>query len=83
MHVQHDSELCDRLEMHSGVKEGCVLAVTLFSIEFPLLLNNAFSLFLNKYTSTQNTDAKPNACLLVNLTYTDITTLSGYKDGEC
>lgn len=42
--VQGDSDLCDRFEMCGGVKQGCVLAVTIFSIEFPLLLNHAFSL---------------------------------------
>lgn len=62
MQVQPDSDLCDRFEMHSDVKQGCVLAVTLFSTEFPLLLNRVLSLFLNRYISMQKSDAKASAC---------------------
>lgn len=64
MQVQHDSDLCERFETHTGVKQGCVLAVTLFSMEFLLLLNHVFSLFFNRCFSTQKIECKTK-CLLI------------------
>ncbi|XP_076444017.1 uncharacterized protein LOC143282301 [Babylonia areolata] len=41
--VQHDGSSSDPLPIKSGVKQGCVLALTLFGVFFSLLLSYAFS----------------------------------------
>ena len=40
--VQHEGSLSEEFEVKSGVKQGCVLAPTLFGIFFSLLLKHAF-----------------------------------------
>ena len=40
--VQFNGNLSEPFDMHSGVKQGCVLAPTLFGIFFTLLLRHAF-----------------------------------------
>ena len=40
--VQFDGRTSDPFDINSGVKQGCVLAPTLFSIYFAVLLENAF-----------------------------------------
>ena len=40
--VQYDSSTSDAFSIKSGVKQGCVLAPTLFGIFFALLLKHAF-----------------------------------------
>ena len=40
--VQFDGSTSEPFDIHSGVKQGCVLAPTLFGIFFSLLLNHAF-----------------------------------------
>ena len=40
--VQFDGSTSDSFDINSGVKQGCVLAPTLFSIYFAVLLENAF-----------------------------------------
>ena len=40
--VQFNGNLSEPFDMHSGVKQGCVLAPTLFGIFFALLLRHAF-----------------------------------------
>lgn len=40
--VQYDGNRSEAFDIHSGVKQGCVLAPTLFNIFFSLLLNHAF-----------------------------------------
>ena len=40
--VQFDGRLSDSLDIRSGVKQGCVLAPTLFGIFFSMLLKHAF-----------------------------------------
>lgn len=41
--VQYDGSSSDPFPIKSGVKQGCVLAPTLFGILFSLLLHYAFS----------------------------------------
>ena len=40
--VQNDSEFCDPFPVTNGVKQGCVLASTLFSMMFSAMLTDAF-----------------------------------------
>ena len=40
--VQHEGSLSEEFEVKSGVKQGCVLAPTLFGIFFSLLLKHTF-----------------------------------------
>ena len=40
--VQHDGSMSEEFEVKSGVKQGCVLAPTLFGIFFAMLLRHAF-----------------------------------------
>ena len=40
--IQYDGSLSEPFEIKSGVKQGCVLAPTLFGILFCLLLRHAF-----------------------------------------
>ena len=48
--VQYDGNLSESFSVRSGVKQGCVLAPTLFGIFFSVLLKNAFG------TSTEGID---------------------------
>ncbi|PFX13050.1 hypothetical protein AWC38_SpisGene22909 [Stylophora pistillata] len=40
--IQYEGSMSDAFDIKSGVKQGCVLAPTLFSIFFSLLLKHAF-----------------------------------------
>ena len=40
--VQNDGEFSDQFPVTNGVKQGCVLASTLFSMMFPAMLTDAF-----------------------------------------
>ena len=40
--INYDGSTCEPFEIHSGVKQGCVLAQTLFGIFFSLVLSYAF-----------------------------------------
>ena len=40
--IQYDGSVSDSFEIKSGVKQGCVLAPTLFGIFFSMLLKRAF-----------------------------------------
>ena len=40
--VQNDGEFSDPFPVTNGVKQGCVLASTLFSMVFPAMLTDAF-----------------------------------------
>ena len=40
--VQYDGDYSEPFDIHSGVKQGCVLAPTLFGIFFALMLKHAF-----------------------------------------
>ena len=69
--VKYDGATSAPFEIHSGVKQGCVLAPTLFSIFFSMMLSYAFNtskrvssyiLEINPTTTTTRADGK-----LVNL----------------
>ena len=40
--IQNDGELSDPFPVTNGVKQGCVLASTLFSMMFSVMLTDAF-----------------------------------------
>ena len=40
--VQNDGEFSDPFELTNGIKEGCVMAPTLFSMMFSAMLMDAF-----------------------------------------
>ena len=43
--VQFDGNSSEQFDIHSGVKQGCVLAPTLFGIFFSIVLKHAFDTF--------------------------------------
>ena len=51
--IQHDGSSSDPFPIRKGVKQGCVLALTLFGIIFSLLLSFSFNRSEDGYTSTQ------------------------------
>ena len=46
-HVQNDGEFSEPFEVTNGVKQGCVMAPTLFSMVFSVMLTDAFQ---DRYT---------------------------------
>ena len=55
--IQYDGSIFDSFEIKSGVKKGCVLAPTLFSIFFSMLLKRSFgcsSLGIKLHTKTDS-----------------------------
>ena len=44
--VQNDGEFSDRFPVTNGVKQGCVLASTLFSMMSSAMLTDAFQVYL-------------------------------------
>ncbi|XP_076452746.1 uncharacterized protein LOC143288283 [Babylonia areolata] len=62
--VQHDGSFSDPFPIKSRVKQGCVLAPTLFGIFFSLLLSYAFSqLEDGVYLHTRNESLQPGPSL--------------------
>ena len=41
-HVQNDGEYSEPFPISNGVKQGCVMALTLFSMMFSAMLSDAF-----------------------------------------